>query len=228
MKPKPKRRPAQEADTPRRDSRPPGKRTANKDRTRKAILEAALDLFSRQGFYATTTKQISRKAGIAEGTLFNYFRTKEDLALYFLEREVDALISWFGHDNRLQGAPLPEQLFAVIHRLFERIEPYQEFIGAISLRGLHPGSKLSPFSIESGQINLRYLRFLREILEASEARSEIPRVGEIGAYAIALFHVAMVAHWLNDESPGKEKTLAVLDRCLKLGTTMLKKGGWDW
>jgi len=46
-----------------------------------------LELFAAKGFYATTTKAISKKAQIAEGTLFNYFERKEDLALYFFEEE---------------------------------------------------------------------------------------------------------------------------------------------
>ena len=59
------------------------KRFANKEKTRRAILKAAPDLFARHGFYRTTTKAILRKARIAEGTLFNYFQTKEDLALCY-------------------------------------------------------------------------------------------------------------------------------------------------
>ncbi|WP_048153090.1 TetR/AcrR family transcriptional regulator [Methanolacinia paynteri] len=48
-------------------------------------MEAAIELFSSQGFHATPTKQISDRAGVSAGTLFRYFRTKEDLidALYF-------------------------------------------------------------------------------------------------------------------------------------------------
>src|SRR5215469_6511149 len=92
---------------------PAGKRSANKEKTREAILRAALELFAKQGFYKTTTKAISRKAGIAEGTLFNYFKTKEDLALYFLEQELDAVIKWYENDARIQKAALPEQLFAI-------------------------------------------------------------------------------------------------------------------
>jgi AcrR family transcriptional regulator len=64
-----------------------GKRAENKEKTRRAILQAALDLFAQKGFYQTTTKAISRKARIAEGTLFNYFETKEDLALYFVDHQ---------------------------------------------------------------------------------------------------------------------------------------------
>lgn len=205
-----------------------GRRVENKQKTRKAILTAALGLFSTKGFFKTTTKQISQKAGIAEGTLFNYFRTKEDLALYFFDQELEALMKWFYAQTRLRSAALPEQLFAIIHRHLERVGPYEEFIGAVYLRALQPVSKLSPLNLEAQSLNLRYLRFVRSVLEAAEGREEIPQLGDIGAYAFGIFHVAMLSHWLQDDSPGKEKTLALLDRSLKLATTILKRGRWDW
>src|SRR5215469_10275127 len=107
-----------------------GKRDENKEKTKQAILAAALALFAEKGFYNTTTKAISRKAGIAEGTLFNYFSTKEDLALYFLEQELDAVINWYEHDDRIQKTALAEQLFAIIQRSIDRLAPYEEFVGA--------------------------------------------------------------------------------------------------
>src|SRR3954454_18096753 len=93
-----------------------GKRVENKERTRQAILKAALELFAEKGFYNTTTKAVSRKAKIAEGTLFNYFQTKEDLAIYFFEEELLRVIDWYHRDQRVRKAALPEKLFAIIHR----------------------------------------------------------------------------------------------------------------
>jgi AcrR family transcriptional regulator len=210
--------------------RPPKrrKRDEKKASTRQAILRAALDLFAQKGFYRTTTKSISRRAKIAEGTLFNYFQTKEDLALYFFEEELARITEWYGRDKRVRTAPLPEKLFSLIHHLLERLSPYEDFIGAVYLRALQPSSKLSPFSLQSQEHNLRYLRFIREVLAEAEADGELPRVGDFGAYAFGLFHLAMITYWLQDRSPGKEQTLALLDRCLNLATRVLKKGGWDW
>ncbi|HXP61148.1 MAG TPA: TetR/AcrR family transcriptional regulator [Dongiaceae bacterium] len=222
MKPKPSRS---------RPAPPPparGKRLENKQKTRKAILRAALDLFAKQGFYRTTTKAVSKRAGIAEGTLFNYFATKEDLALYFFEQELDGLTAWFEGESRLRKAPLPEKLFAIIHRHLERVGGYEEFIGAVYLRALQPSSKLSPLSLQSQAHNLRYLRFVRQVLAEAEADGEIPKVGDLGAYAFGLFHLAVITYWLQDRSRGKEDTLALLDRCLKLATHVLSKGGWEW
>jgi len=185
-------------------------------------------LFKAKGLEGTTTKEISRKAGIAEGTLFNYFETKEDLALYFFQNETDNLITWFRAEKRLQKAALPERLFAIIHRQLEYLEPYEEFIGAVFCRSLQPASSLSPLSLESQELRLKYLRFIRDILAEAGARREIPRVGELGAYAVGLFYLGIVAFWLQDRSRGKQKTLALLDRALNLGAQLAKKGSWEW
>jgi hypothetical protein len=97
------------------------------------------------------------------------------------------------------------------------------------MRALTPTSKLSPFSFESQDRHLRYLRFIREILLEAEADEEIPPVGDFGAYAFGLFQLAILTHWLRDQSRGKEETLALLDRCLKMATHFLRKGGeWNW
>lgn len=44
-----------------------------------AILQAAIAVFAKRGFWDTPTSLISKTAGIADGTLFNYFETKDDL-----------------------------------------------------------------------------------------------------------------------------------------------------
>jgi AcrR family transcriptional regulator len=66
---------------------------------RNAILGAATRLFAERGLTAAPTSEISKQAGVAEGTLFTYFETKDDLinALY---REIklelaDAMMSDF-------------------------------------------------------------------------------------------------------------------------------------
>jgi AcrR family transcriptional regulator len=66
-------------------TREPTARTRAAQARRAQIVETALDLFARQGFDATTTKQIARVAGIAEGLIFHYFPTKADLLGSILE-----------------------------------------------------------------------------------------------------------------------------------------------
>lgn len=43
------------------------------------ILEASIKVFSEKGFSAATTNEIAKNAGVAEGTIFRYFKTKKDI-----------------------------------------------------------------------------------------------------------------------------------------------------
>jgi|GEM_PF-575066 len=58
-----------------------GRRDRAKREKRDRILRAAGDLFSRQGYAATTTAQIAEAADVAHGTLFRYATTKAELLL---------------------------------------------------------------------------------------------------------------------------------------------------
>ena len=46
---------------------------------KQALLEAAIELFAKDGFWHTTTANIAKQTGVATGTLFTYFPTKNDL-----------------------------------------------------------------------------------------------------------------------------------------------------
>ncbi|WP_127580102.1 TetR/AcrR family transcriptional regulator [Paenibacillus koleovorans] len=54
-------------------------REEKKRETRKRIMEAAVKLFSDQGYDSTTVAQITEKAGVGKGTFFNYFNSKEEI-----------------------------------------------------------------------------------------------------------------------------------------------------
>ncbi|GLV53860.1 hypothetical protein KDH_07110 [Dictyobacter sp. S3.2.2.5] len=53
---------------------------------RNQILDAAAKVFATKGFHPTTIKDIARKAGIADGTIYNYFENKMALILGILDR----------------------------------------------------------------------------------------------------------------------------------------------
>lgn len=50
------------------------------------ILDAAAAVFAEKGFHPTTTKDIAKQAGIAEGTIYNYFDSKPALLMGIFER----------------------------------------------------------------------------------------------------------------------------------------------
>lgn len=57
---------------------PPGRRRDPKA-TRDRLVRSALDLFTTQGYHATTTPEIAGRAGVAEGTIYRHFESKEHL-----------------------------------------------------------------------------------------------------------------------------------------------------
>ena len=59
------------------DQEPPRRRKQKDARDR--ILQSALDEFSEKGFHATTIDSIAERAGMAKGTVYRYFKTKESL-----------------------------------------------------------------------------------------------------------------------------------------------------
>lgn len=55
------------------------------------ILQAALRLFVEHGFHGTPTSRVAQEAGVSNGTLFNYYKTKEDLVVSLYNQVKDDL-----------------------------------------------------------------------------------------------------------------------------------------
>jgi len=58
---------------------------------KKAIMQAAEKLFAENGFYGTEVEQIAKTAGMAKGTVYNYFTTKEEILISIIETGIDEL-----------------------------------------------------------------------------------------------------------------------------------------
>jgi AcrR family transcriptional regulator len=200
-----------------------GRRAQQKEALRARIVTAALELFQTKGFDATTTRLIARRAKVAEGTIFNYFETKEDIALHFFELEVDHAIAAVRANRRLARAPLHEKLFALVESQLEFLAPHEKFIGAAFVRALRPSSKLG-FSAQALALRNRYLAFVQELIDDSLAGRHGTALVMVAPLAFWILYVGLLLYWLNDASPGKQHTLALLDRSLRIGTAMLEKG----
>src|SRR2546423_7885649 len=53
---------------------------------RELILRAAIDVFAERGFFGAQVADVARAAGIAAGTVYLYFRSKDDLLVSIFER----------------------------------------------------------------------------------------------------------------------------------------------
>jgi AcrR family transcriptional regulator len=68
---------------------------------RDAIIEAATYLFSEKGFKETSTAEVAERSGVAQGTLFYHFKTKEGMLLKVYETVMDSYLS--GLRTALEG-----------------------------------------------------------------------------------------------------------------------------
>ena len=105
---------AQKSVTPRtsRASRAaPKKKRAGDKRDR--ILQAAVKVFAKNGFHATRVSEVAKAAGVADGTIYLYFKSKEELLISLFEDRVQKLLV-FMKDGIDKEKPPSERLRAVI------------------------------------------------------------------------------------------------------------------
>jgi TetR/AcrR family fatty acid metabolism transcriptional regulator len=92
--------PAATADGP---ARPTGRRSGDK---RERILLAAVKVFAKNGFHATRVSEVAKAAGVADGTIYLYFRSKDELLVSLFEDRVNRLLSYMQDElPKLQSAP---------------------------------------------------------------------------------------------------------------------------
>src|SRR5262245_20675283 len=68
-----------------------GRRERKKEETRQRIVAAAIELFQRNGYEATTVDEISERADVAKGTFFNYYPRKEAILDDVHEQQIAAV-----------------------------------------------------------------------------------------------------------------------------------------
>lgn len=57
-----------------------------------AILKAAIELFAERGFKGTSTSELAKRADVAEGLIFHYFKNKENIFVHILDEMTNAYI----------------------------------------------------------------------------------------------------------------------------------------
>ena len=98
--------------------------------TKNRLLDQALELFSRKGYHATTSKEIAAAAGLATGSFYRYFRDKKAVFLGVcsrLESGMQADIFGLGLRLRAQGCSPRRLLETVVNKALQAHEPHRRF-----------------------------------------------------------------------------------------------------
>ncbi|WP_232697681.1 TetR/AcrR family transcriptional regulator [Brevibacillus daliensis] len=91
------------------------------------IMQASVKLFASKGFHASSTSEIAKEAGVAEGTIFRYYKSKKDILIAavapvlikfakpFIFRDIFKILEEANKDNK----PFEEVLIKLINNRFE-------------------------------------------------------------------------------------------------------------
>lgn len=90
-------------------------RRERRAKKRKAeIIESAAKVFAAKGYVKATTKDIADGADVAEGTIYQYFKSKRDLLIELLKRNTDQSKMMLSHMPPLDSANAKEDLIRVL------------------------------------------------------------------------------------------------------------------
>ncbi|BCW05694.1 TetR/AcrR family transcriptional regulator [Arthrobacter sp. NtRootA1] len=174
---------------------------------RSLLARTAFELFSAKGYDATTVDEVAAAAGVSRRTLFNYFRTKEDLALSGLSEQGEMIAARFAQRPAREDAWT--SLRAAFHVLEEiesspdrRLEVVTLLFGNESLRAGHAEKQARWQDLLSPLVEQR--------LKASDHRAFEARA--ITATAITCLQVAF-HEWV--QLRGRVDVFDLYDRALR-------------
>src|SRR2546421_1951136 len=145
-----------------------------KSATKQRILETAARLFAKTGWENTTTRDIAAEAGIATGTLFNYFDTKEGIAAALISEELARAHKDY-RSQRADDDTLEEDLFSFIWTSVKGLRPHKKFLGRAAETMFTPLARASRESA-GDLIRNHHLKAVQQIILAHGISGPLPAV----------------------------------------------------
>ena len=125
------------------------------------IIQAAVRVFARKGYFSSRVSDIAREAGIAAGTIYLYFRTKEDILITLFREKMSVFVS----SMRRAIADEPNAVAKVrrlVHLHFEMLEGDPDLAEVVQVE-LRQGQKF--FRGASSQEITAYFALIGSVLE---------------------------------------------------------------
>jgi AcrR family transcriptional regulator len=154
------------------------------------ILESAMELFGRQGYQGTTTRQIAEAAGVNEAIIFRHFPTKEDLYWEVLDRKIRDEQGRATIAKRLESGGTQREVFLAIGRDFlERRKKDPSVMRMLLFTSLE-NHKLSSrfFHTHISDIYEMLADYIRVEIEAGRFREVDPLLAARGFLGMFVYH----------------------------------------
>ena len=133
------------------------------------ILEAAVKVFAEQGFHQSTISQIAREAGVADGTIYLYFKNKDDILVQFFNYKTKLVFDRFREE-----VDKADNCFDKLRNLIRRhLEEFQNDrnMAVLYQAETHQNSRLVEEQIKD--MSKLYLDIVSEIVEQGQEEGGI-------------------------------------------------------
>jgi AcrR family transcriptional regulator len=191
---------------------------AKSEITATRILDAALGLFRTKGFDRTTMRDIAAAAGMATGTAYHHFASKEAMVMAFYQRSCDEMQPLL-ESSLLAARGLEQQLLALIRTKLEYFQPNRAVLKALLRNGADPQHPLSPFSTNTQAIRDTDVAWFRRVVaDVSLPRDLAPHVPDV----LWLFQMGVIYFWITDTSAAQKRTARLLEISIKVVVLMLR------
>ena len=196
---------------------------AQKEKNRRKIILAAVDLFSEHGFDNVTMKQIARAADMADSTVYKYFATKDKFLFAFHELMLHQAIEGCHKAKAYDGFDLQEKIQFFLDLYLENLLNHREFVGdSLAMLMATPLSGINRRFPARAELVI----LMTEALDQAIDREEIPEF----PYREAITHLmtdallGVVLYWLKDDSEEFHQTTQMIDMSLSLLVALLRSG----
>ena len=137
-------------------------REEKSERSRRQVLDAALHLFSRQGYGATSVRDIAERAGVSTGNLYHHYPDKESIYRALLEEYAEITSSRrFPFSRALRGPGVfPDNIEQLGYAARDSVRQFRDYIALIHVDVIEfDGSHIQKFYADMGQ---RFMKVLAE------------------------------------------------------------------
>jgi len=161
------------------------------------ILEAAVKVFARQGFHQSTVAQIAKEAGVADGTIYLYFKNKDDILVQFFSFRAKQVFESFREEvDRAQTSA--DKLRNLVRRHLAEFQRDRD--GAVVYQvETHQNSRMAEAQIR--EMSQMYRDLIAEIIEQGQQEGTIRKdlyVGLVKRFIIGAVD-EVINTWLHSD-----------------------------
>jgi AcrR family transcriptional regulator len=156
-------------------------REYKKRQKRERLLDASLKLFREKGYEQTKVADITQAAGVAKGTFFNYFPTKERVLLALGEQMLGKL-GQVGASDIFQQKTTRGKVKAMFHALAAGLDSDRELVKEMVYRGLR-----LPDLVDNSRAQLDFRAMLALLIEQGKRKNEIIETTDVPFVSDALY-----------------------------------------